>query len=157
VGIVVSEFTEAIAWDGVEATAIVFLIHPEGQKVEPSVPAALTQPKKIRFFALEEDENERILGDRVCSEYSFVYDDVPSDVDGVIRGVLQDALDGGAQVAWAAFEGSFSFDHLLTSDIAEQVYAVADSSGVHLAIDDEVRSSADWTDRVTRLGTSVTG
>ncbi len=62
-----------------------------------------------------------------------------------------------AFAAWCAFEGSFSFDHLLSADVAKQVYAAADAAGAHLAIDDRTRYSAEWSDRVTSLGQQLTG
>lgn len=60
-------------------------------------------------------------------------------------------------VAWAAFEGSFSFDHLLTADIANQVYAVADTRGAAVAVDDQARASAAWADRVARARAAAWG
>lgn len=144
-----SGFTDAVSWLPGEATLDIFVVH-EGAPPRLAVPAALSQPRPIRPFRLEEGEGDRLLGPRTCTEFNLVYDVVPPDVADVLEAVLIDVVHQGALLAFGAFETSFSFEHFLTADIAEQVYAVADASGVDLALDDDRRSSSEWADRLER-------
>jgi len=57
-------------------------------------------------------------------------------------------------VAWFAFEGSFNFFHLLTGDIANQVYAVMDSEGWAI-VSVATLSSEAWQERVVRADERV--
>lgn len=57
-----SEFTEAIAWDGVHVTLTVFVVHDSGRRVALSVPVGLTQPGRVSYYPLEEDDEDRVLG-----------------------------------------------------------------------------------------------
>ncbi len=142
-----SRFEDAISWLPGEVSLELFVVHG-GASLTLAVPAHLTQPQRVRVFPLEEEEGRHLLGARVCTEYGLLYTSVPAHVAEIVAAVLSEALALGSPVAWGAFEGSFHFDHLLTADIADQVYAVADASGVDLALDDDRRHSAPWADRV---------
>lgn len=74
----------------------------------------------------------------------LIYNEPPSHLAEVVTAWLPQALAAGAKLAWFAFEGSFDFEHVLTADIADQVYAVATREGVELALADEQREGATW-------------
>ncbi|MGQ4363840.1 hypothetical protein [Streptomyces sp. SAS_272] len=54
--------------------------------------------------------------------YDIDFDDVSLDVREYTRAVLQRVCADTRSVAWAAFEGSFHYDELLTDEVAHQVY-----------------------------------
>lgn len=90
-----SEFTEAIAWDGVHVTLTVFVVHDSGRRVALSVPVGLTQPGRVSYYPLEEDDEDRVLGALSCSEHALVYDEVPSDISEIVTGVLRGVIEHG--------------------------------------------------------------
>jgi hypothetical protein len=59
-------------------------------------------------------------------------------------------MDAGAELAWFGFEGSFNYEHLLTPDIARQIYAVVDSIGAATSLEDGSRDLPEWHERVGR-------
>jgi hypothetical protein len=75
-------------------------------------------------------------------EYDFRFDEVPPDFESFMTQCPHAAMASDADVAWFGFEGSFSFAHLLTSDIANQIYGVIDRDGVALASDATLHSVA---------------
>ncbi len=139
-----TSFEAAVAWTGTESTLIVFAV---GDTADVSVPEHLTQPDALSVYPLDQDEGADPAWSP-CREYDVTYDRLPSDVAAVVHGLLSSAVANGARLAWAAFEGSFAFDHLLTPDVASQVYGLAYPDGVEVAVDDAVRASAGWADRV---------
>ncbi len=84
------------------------------------MPAARTQPLRVRTFTLQEGEGRHLLGARVCTEYGLLYTCVPADAAQIVTEVLSEALSAGSILAWGAFEGSFHFDHLLTAHIVDE-------------------------------------
>lgn len=146
-----ARFAEAVAWTGTESTFNIFVV---GDADAVTVPEGLTQPDQVSVYPLEQDD-EPDPAWSPCREYDLAYDELPADAESVVRATLSGAVASGARLAWAAFEGSFSFDHLLTSDVATQVYGVADASGVQLALDDDVRASGVWAERLARARGSV--
>lgn len=113
-----------------------------------SIEGLAPPPVEVRTYLLE-DERDVLAG--YVWEYDVIYREVPADLQRVIRQCLQAAQSAGAHVAWFAFEGSFHFDHLLTKEIANQVYAVCDEEGVSIASDDEL-DSKQWQTRIVRAG-----
>lgn len=148
-----TRFADAVAWAGSESVLNIFLL---GGPVMVSVPADLTQPASVEMYPLERDSDDEDLWPP-CREVDLTYPTLPHDVEQILTRVTGAAVAGGAVVAWAAFEGSFSFDHLLTADIANQVYAVADTRGAAVAVDDQARASAAWADRVAQARAAAWG
>lgn len=79
------------------------------------------------------------LSGRSCREYDLTYDVAPLDLEAVVRSWIASAMLAGADFAWFGFEGSFDFKHILTSDLADQVFAVGSPDATHLALDDDYR------------------
>jgi hypothetical protein len=110
----------------------------------------LTLPgHRLRTYVL--DDEDRVLGGRTVVEYDVHLSSLPLNLGGCLSMLLAWAHSSGAVVAWFGFEGSFHFDHLLTGDIANQVYALVDAEGVALA-DSQDLTSAFWRARVERAG-----
>ena len=106
----------------------------------PAVPSA------VRHYRLE-DEGDVLRG--LClHEFDAMFDEVPAGLEAALLWLLAEALKGGGFVAWLGFEGSFDFGHLLTDDIATEVYGVGDQSGVDVALSAEQLRSQHWLRRV---------
>jgi hypothetical protein len=107
---------------------------------------AVSVPSLIdRYQLFDEDE---CLPNRFLFETDATFETVPDDCDDHIRTALEHAIELGAEVAWFGFEGSFHFEHILTDDIANQIYGVADQTGISVAVADNKRQSEDWKQRI---------
>lgn len=147
-----SKLTDAITWAGRGATLSLFAIFPAGLDAEIRRPSrdALSRVKTYHL----EDVDERLRG-RTCSEYDLSFDELPLNLESVVLAWLDAALAAGADIAWFAFEGSFDFDHVLTADVASQVFAMGSQRSIELAFDDRTRLAAGWATRVVDLREQV--
>ena len=141
---------DAVSWSGTDVTLILFVGWESGHG--PALPPAEsgTAPGAYRTHPLEDLDHR--LPDTELYEYDLVFDRLPTDLSTVVTAWLTAVRDGGSKVAWFAFEGSFDFEHLLTADIAPQVFGIADPSGVQLALEDDRRQSSEWVSVVERAG-----
>ncbi len=137
---------EALSWSGSDATLILFTVWSSDSGGPVSVHGSGTVPLAGKPYRLEDPE--RRLGSREVYEYDLVFDSVPHDIERVVTSWLAAVIDAGAEVGWFAFEGSFDFGHLLTDDVARQVFAVADRRALSLALDDERREGREWTEEL---------
>lgn len=138
-----SHLLEAISWNGVSVELCLFTVWPAHvEPREPDLPPGLEVPELLRAYTLQ-DETGALPG-RLVREFDLVFDLVPANLEEVIRGWLTSVVEQGAIVAWFGFEGSFDFEHLLTPDLADQVFGVADANLVATTIDDYARSTAHW-------------
>lgn len=134
---------DALASSGSGADVSVFVALPTGTTPELDVTVGNDRPTPS-VYPLEQDE-PRTLPDLDVVEVDAHFAVLPADLEAYVRTLLQRSLDLGAVVAWCAFEGSFHFDHLLTDDIARQVYGVATPTlGVRTALDDATLGSPAW-------------
>jgi len=138
---------------GPDAVLSLFLVGDAESVSRPPRVSGPVPPREARSYHL--DDPDRRLGSRAAYEHDLIFDRVPGDLELVVASCLRSAIDGGAQVAWFAFEGSFHFDHLLARDIAPQVYAVADRDGIHLALDDALRTGQTWAMEVEAVRTRL--
>ena len=137
-----STLNAAISWSGTDVMLSLFVIWSAGERGEVSAPSAVSQPRSSRTYQLE-DVDDILRGKRI-SETDLRFDAVPPDLDRLLEVWLTTAIRAGGAVAWFGFEGSFSFEHLLTPDVAELVYGVAGPNFVALATNDHVRASRSW-------------
>jgi hypothetical protein len=80
---------------------------------------------------------------RVVYEYDFDFDTLPVKLTPQLEACMSTACRNPGSVAWLAFEGSFHFDHLLTDDVAGQVYGLCAHGDVPLVVvEDEPESKA---------------
>ncbi|MGW4898197.1 hypothetical protein ACWEQL_39040 [Kitasatospora sp. NPDC004240] len=61
--------------------------------------------------------------------YDLDFEDITLDLRGYTGAALRRVCADGPAVAWAAFEGSFHYDELLTDQVAHQVYGLCVSGG----------------------------
>lgn len=139
--------TEALTWSVTAVELCLFTVTNATNSLQPL--GGGTPPSEVRQYDL--DAPDGVLDGLRVREFDLVYPAIPDDLDTVVESWLSGAVDAGAVVAWFGFEGSFHFDHLLTRDIARQIYGVADSDGVSVALDDARRQSADWAGLLTSL------
>ena len=142
-GVDVISMREAVSWSGVDTTLSLFVVWPSaGTPVLE--PEGVSMPDDLQSFDLDDVDGH--LAGRALQEIDLVFRAFPDDVGSVVHRWLSAAIETGAELAWFAFEGSFDFEHLLTEDVADQIYGVADRAGVTVAVDDGYRSSRGWTD-----------
>lgn len=148
VGALMGTIADAIAWSGSEAVLSMFVVSDSGALSDLALHLA-PAPVAVRRYLLEDERS--VLGGRTVWEYDFVFPGVPEDLDRILTCCLEGARAAGALVAWFGFEGSFDYALLLSSEVASQVYAVSDSTGVSIASDDTL-SSDEWKARVVQAG-----
>lgn len=142
-----SRFTDAVSWSGRGVTLSLFAVFPaDGPSALPERAGGQVLAQAVRRYRLE--DLDRRLGGRQCYEYDLAFDAVPPDTEALVSAWLGAALEAGAELAWFAFEGSFDFDHILTADVASQVFAVGSSAGIEVAIEDPVRTAAGWAAKI---------
>jgi hypothetical protein len=124
-----------------------FVVSKSSARLDFAALSLEAAPLRTRTYDLDDEGN--VLSGRRILEYDLSFDEVPSNLDALLTRCLRAARDSGADVAWFGFEGSFEFAHLLTADIANQIYAVIDSDGVALASDATLPSVA-WQERIAR-------
>ncbi len=137
-----TRLTDAIAWSGRDVTLSLFVAFPSRATPLVSSPAEVPEARLIRHYDLEDLDHH--LSGRSCYEYDLIYDEVPPDLEAIAHSWIAAALVAGADFAWFGFEGSFDFEHILTSDVANQLFAVGASEGTELALDDEYREGPEW-------------
>jgi hypothetical protein len=138
--------TDALLWSGSGATLSLFLITKSELVPRLELSWKEYRPTRVRTYSLEDAAG--LLGGRRVIEYDAVFDTLPPDLDRYLTSCLCEAMSHGAEAAWFGFEGSFDFEYLLAPEIAPQIYALADSAGVAVAVEGDVLGSDAWRERV---------
>lgn len=136
-----SGLIEALRWSGTDFTISMFVVFRSGRRFELERPAG-SPPREVRQFDLQDGSVH--LPSRRCREYDLLYDELPADLPSLLVGWLNAAMKAGADLAWFGFEGSFSFEHILTPDIAPSIFGVGVPGRLQLALDDACRLGGDW-------------
>jgi hypothetical protein len=140
---------DAIAWSGSGISLSLFAVFPvlPPPSWDPNVGSA---SPRVRMLVLDDDA--RVLPSGAVVEYDLGFAGVPSDLANYLRECLKRVLRAGARVAWFGFEGSFDCEHVLTEDIADQIYAVGTATGqLWLALDDATILSPEWRESLALL------
>ncbi len=145
---------DALAWSGSGATLSMFVVSKSSSLLDLAALSLEPAPAPARTYTLDDEEN--VLSGRRVVEYDLAFSEVPSNLDALLTRCLHAARASGADAAWFGFEGSFDFGHLLTAEIANQIYAVMDSEGVAVASDATLSTKA-WVERVVRAGERARG
>ena len=136
---------EMIAWSGSGAVLSLFVVVSPAIELAPAMSAAGYVPNEVTRYEIEPVGNT--AGFRVF-EFDAHFDVVAEHLSPYLAACRHEALGCVALVAWFGFEGSSHFDHLLTPDIDEQIFGVADSSGIGLVTDACQLSDDGWAQRV---------
>jgi hypothetical protein len=134
---------DALGWKGSGYTVSVFVV--TGSPAPPPLrfETEAVRPSSVWTYPLEDEG--RVLGGLRTYEYDLSFEELPRELRSYLEDCLRQACDGGATLAWLAFEGSFSFEYILTDEVADQIYGVcATSRGPVVALDDATRESASW-------------
>lgn len=94
-----------------------------------------TQPRGAQTYRLD-DVDMRLRG-CMCFEYDLSFDGVPANLQSGVVAWPDAAVEADAAVCWFAFEGSLNFDHVLTAEVASQIFALGSRYGIELALDDQ--------------------
>ncbi|MFI6965790.1 hypothetical protein [Streptomyces sp. NPDC050255] len=115
-----NEVQEALCWAG-PAQVTAFVIGAGNEPLPPDAFAlAGLTPDKVYPFKLG-DQPEAIAPLGLLS-YDLTFNDITLDLRTYTAEVLRKLCEAKRAVAWAGFEGSFHYDHLLTEHIASSVY-----------------------------------
>ena len=141
---------QSLMWSGSGAVLSMFVV--TSVEIAPALRMGddLRRPERVRSFRLEAPPG--VLPGRHVVAYDAAFATVPEPLSSYLEHCLREAVHRGAEIAWFGFEGSFHFDHLLTSDIADQVYAIADRRDL-LVVADAMRRSDEWAERVVAMRT----
>lgn len=149
--------SDAIQWTGTSAIVSLFVVAPSSVTPHVKMTHRATSPFQVRSYELVDDEV--VLPERCVHEFDAEFGDVPRDLESYLHDCLAEALEAGGLVAWLGFEGSFDFHHLLTDDIATEIYGVGDVEGISVVLSEDQIRSRDWLDRVrsarAKLGIDV--
>lgn len=148
-GFAVSRLTDAIAWSGRGVTLSLFVVFPARGDGTFAGPLGVDPPRGVQTYRLD-DVDMRLRG-RACYEYDLSFDGAPANLESIVVAWLEAAVEAGAEVCWFAFEGSFHFDHVLTADVASQIFALGSRHGIELALDDQTRLSAGWPAKILAM------
>lgn len=143
-----SRFTDAISWSIEDVTLHLFIVS-EAAGFSFAWPEGDVELRRVRATYLE--DADRNLGGRECNEYDLIYEEVPENVESIVVEWLEAALEGGAQLCLFMFDAAFDMSDILGENTAHQVYAVGSLYGIELAVDDETRLSAEWTEKLLAL------
>jgi hypothetical protein len=138
--------SDAIQWTGTSAIVSLFVVSRSAATPRVTMAHRTTTPSHLRSYQLIDEEVT--LADQYIHEFDAEFDDVPTNLESYLHDCIAEALQAGGRVAWLGFEGSFDFHHLLTDDIATEIYGVGDVDGVAVVLSDDQIRSRDWLDRV---------
>jgi len=145
-----SRVVEAMSWSGSGVTLSLFAVFETLPPADWDASVGSVVPRRRRMMILEDEE--RVLTSGAVVAYDLEFAAVPADLARYLREILTRVIRVGARVAWFGFEGSFDYQHLLTADIADQIYGVASSAGqLWLALDDATISSPEWRESLEQL------
>ncbi|MEU9957797.1 hypothetical protein [Streptomyces sp. NPDC050982] len=115
--------------------------------------AGLVPDRVLPFALMEPPEDIAALG---LVSYDLDFEDTTLDLRAYTGAVLRRVCEGTRSVAWAAFEGSFSYDRLLTDPVADQVYGYCVSGSEPVVVwDVATLRSDDWRQRVAGARTAL--
>jgi hypothetical protein len=135
-----SRVREALHWDGFNARVSLFLVTRSDTEIDFSQ-AWEDCPQRVELHRLVDDSDPGRI--RIVYEYDFDFDTLPVNLTPQLEACMGTACRNPGSVAWLAFEGSFHFDHLLTNDVADQVYGLCAHGDVPLVVvEDEPESKA---------------
>jgi hypothetical protein len=117
-----SRVLDAIHWDGTTPMVSLFLVTSAEEAPDLTTAWGVDAPRQARAYRLEDDRPSATLP--IVHEYDFEFETLPAGLEHDLKSCLHAACQRAGSVAWLAFEGSFHFDHILTTDVADQIYGI---------------------------------
>ena len=149
---------DALVWSGRGVQLLAYGIFPLGRP-GPLIDFSACDPSpprdRFRFDLPLEDDQGKLI--RCVTLYESEWEGFPGKgpetVPAIVSCQLRRIVAHGAKLAWCMFEGIFHYDHLLTDDISDQVYAYhrQSLSEPRLAFDEITRTSHAWKLEVREL------
>jgi hypothetical protein len=149
-----SRVIDAICWGGVCCTLDMYVVFQnKSNDWYAAKKFCLDSIRPINYVKPFELEDEIGV---INGKYLFLYEIklavVPDKLDGYLRWCLVCASKNGADCCWFGFDGSFDFEHFLTKDIADQVYAICGNDGnPKIALDDDILLSGEWRETISKV------
>lgn len=138
VGSEMSLVREALHWDGFSPRVSLFSVSRSATEIDFSE-VWEDRPRQVELYRLVDDSDPGRV--RVVYEYDFDFDTLPVNLKPQLEACMSVACQNPGSVAWLAFEGSFHFDHLLTDDVADQVYGLCAHGDVPLVV---IEDEPEW-------------
>lgn len=138
--LMMDDLAAALSWSGIDVTLSMFTI--SSKPISLPHLSINSAPHEVKTHELSVPAG--IMNGLRLFEHDLIWPAVPDGLAGIVTRCLSVSLEQGALVAWFALEGSFSFDYLLHPDVAHQIYAVAASGTISLALADDIRHSQSW-------------
>ncbi len=130
---------DALRWDGITPVVSMFVVSPSQVTADLAGMWHVDELQSLETYRLEDDRQG--TNSTPVHEYDFQLATLPADLQQRLENCLRAACEIPGSVAWLAFEGSFHFDHLLTEDVAGQIYGVcASGESPVVVLDDEPAS-----------------
>ncbi|MFJ6050364.1 hypothetical protein [Streptomyces sp. NPDC092307] len=115
-----NDVQEELCWAGPAMVAVFVIGAGNDPLPSQAFNVAGLVPDQVYPFVLEEQPPEiAALG---LISYDLTFHTPSLDLHTYTREVLRRLCADGRAVAWAGYEGSFHYDHLLTEDIAHMLY-----------------------------------
>jgi len=139
---------DALSWGGNPMVSL-FLVSDGPEKPDLDLGSLNRSVNRVRTYDLEDEV--LTAGGLKTFEYDIEFSQLPEDLPEALRNVLLAPPEAAVRVAWLGFEGSFSFDHLLTEDVAEQIYGLrVPGEAPLLRLDGKARAQPRWKSEVGR-------
>ncbi|MFF7458668.1 hypothetical protein [Kitasatospora sp. NPDC008115] len=151
-----SGLLDALCWDGDESVVSLFAAAACAEPFDLAFEVGGCRPDQVSVYCLE--DGERVLAGLRVVEYDLAFGVLPVPLGPYLEGCLDQVCAQGARVAWLGFEGSFSFDHLLTDSVARMLYGVAARGRpTVLMLDDDLRGGSAWPGILGSYRSELTG
>jgi hypothetical protein len=140
-----NRINDAICWDGVYATLGMYVVYndPSRNGALSFESGDISPVKAVKPFVLEDEA--QILGGRTLVYYEVKLRAIPTDLQNYLQFCIRQAFQRRAVFLWFAFDGAFDFDHILTDDVANQIYCVVGPDEVFMAaLNDSLLLSDEW-------------
>ena len=142
-------FLDAI-WDGIYANFALYALFNRESAEAPTL-RLIEGPDAVSSAPFHLQDELAVLDDNKLFIYDIKLTGVPKDITGFLMRCSEILIADGACACWFSFDGGFSFEHFLSPEGAEEVYFLRSANEVAAAIEDEVRSSNNWKQKVSEF------
>jgi hypothetical protein len=138
-----SSVLESLARSGPGVEVSLFMIGRWSYFPNPRPADGVTKPSRVEHRELQ--SSDELMAGWHAYELELHFNYPPIELLRVATTLLLSAIEIGSTAAWLGYEGSFSFDHILTPDVARRIYGVGNSNGaLHMSLDASVLNGPLW-------------
>lgn len=138
-----SRVTDSIQWDGAYCSFELYALFDAVPKEYVSFDLrsnGLSKP--VTSFQLEDEFD--VLGNRALVLYDIVLETMPNSLDMFLKRSSDPVIEKGALGCWFALGAEFSFEFLLTPEVADEIYFLRSKDEIAVALDDAELRSDEW-------------